>query len=95
MYDLQLAYMVIAHSQRDPGEYMMELQGFASAPSPTLVKHAVDMFLGRWQRALQHLLAAGDEHFATALKLATSKVEMSGTTDGGPLLVPCGNLTRC
>ena len=91
MYDLQLAYMVIAHSQRDPGEYM----GFASAPTPTLVKHAVDMFLGRWQRALQHLLAAGDEHFATALKLATSKVEMLDTTDGGPLLVPCGNLTRC
>lgn len=74
MHDLQLAYMVIAHSQRDPGEYMLELQGFASAPSPALQKHAIDMHLGRWLPALQHLLAAGDEHFDAALRLAQDKV---------------------
>ena len=74
MHDLQLAYMVIAHSQRDPGEYMLELQGFASAPSPALQKHAIDMHLSRWLPALQHLLSAGDQHFDTALTIAQDKV---------------------
>lgn len=74
LHDLALAYMVIAHSQRDPGEYMLELQGFASAASPALQKHAIDMHLGRWLPALQHLLSAGDQHFEAALQLAQNKV---------------------
>ena len=40
-YDLGLAYMVIAASQRDPGEYMMQLRRFAETGAPQLQRHAV------------------------------------------------------
>lgn len=73
MYDVQLAYMVVAHSQRDPGEYLMELQQLVQAPTEGLRRHAMDMHLGRFQRALQHLVAAGQEHFPKALQLARAK----------------------
>ena len=73
MYELPLAYMVIAHSQRDPGEYLLELQGFAAKPSQPLRRHAIDAHLGRWPQALRHLVAAGDEHFNAALGLAEDK----------------------
>lgn len=74
MYDVELAYMVISHAQRDPGEYLLELQGFAGRPSTALTRHAIDVHLRRWDRALQHLLAAGGGHFGDALALAQSKV---------------------
>lgn len=73
MYDVQLAYMVVAHSQRDPGEYLMELQHLVAAPSAYLRHHAMDMHLGRFDKALQHLVAAGPEHFPKALQLARAK----------------------
>ena len=77
MYDVQLAYMVVAHSQRDPGEYLMELQHLVAAPSASLRHHAMDMHLGRFDKALQHLVAAGPEHFPKALQLARAKVRLS------------------
>lgn len=73
MYDVQLAYMVVAHSQRDPGEYLMELQHLVQAPTEGLRRHAMDMHLSRFDRALQHLVAAGQEHFPRALHLARAK----------------------
>lgn len=72
-YELGLAYMVIAASQRDPGEYMLQLQGFALAGPPELQRHAVDMHLGRFGRALQHLMALQPLHFDDALALARDK----------------------
>ena len=74
MYDVQLAYMVVAHSQRDPGEYLLELQQLVKAPSENLRRHAMDMHLKRFPSALQHLMAAGDDHFPQALQLARAKV---------------------
>eukprot|EP00887_Chlorella_sp_A99_P002271 scaffold10.g2271.t1 len=55
MYELELALMVVMHSQRDPGE------------------HAIDCHLGRWERALAHLLAAGPAKHDAALALAKDK----------------------
>ena len=75
MYDVQLAYMVVAHSQRDPGEYLMELQQLVKAPTEGLRCHAMDMHLGRFDRALQHLVAAGQDHFPKALQLARAKAK--------------------
>lgn len=75
MYDVQLAYMVVAHSQRDPGEYLMELQQLVKAPTEGLRRHAMDMHLGRFDRALQHLVAAGQDHFPEALQLARAKAK--------------------
>ena len=77
MYELPLAYMVIAHSQRDPGEYLLELQGFAGKPSPALRHHAIDAHLGCWPQALRHLVSAGEQHFEAALKLAQDKASLS------------------
>ncbi|KAK9915662.1 hypothetical protein WJX75_002381 [Coccomyxa subellipsoidea] len=73
MYELELAFMVVAHSQRDPGEYMALLQTFASLPPGPLRHHALDMHLGRWHLALHSLLQAGDAHFDAALSLARDK----------------------
>ena len=74
MYDVQLAYMVVAHSQRDPGEYLLELQHLTAHPSAPLRHHAMDMHLGRFDKAVQHLVVAGPEHFPKALQLARAKV---------------------
>ncbi len=79
MYDVQLAYMVVAHSQRDPGEYLMELQQLVKAPTEGLRRHAMDMHLGRFDRALHHLVHAGQDHFPKALQLARAKVTISCT----------------
>ncbi|KAA6419594.1 MAG: elongator complex 1-like [Trebouxia sp. A1-2] len=73
MYDVQLAYMVVAHSQRDPGEYLMELQQLVKAPTEGLRRHAMDVHLGRFDRALHHLVHAGQDHFPKALQLARTK----------------------
>lgn len=48
MYDVQLAYLVIAHSQRDPGEYLLELQRFAGVANEHLRRHSIDMHLKRY-----------------------------------------------
>ena len=74
MYELELAFMVISHSQRDPGEYMLQLQEVAAPPEGPLRHHAIDMHLGRWRYALSDLLRAGPAHFEQALALATDKV---------------------
>jgi hypothetical protein len=74
IYELELAFMVIAHSQRDPGEHMLQLQQFASQPEGPLRHHALDMHLGRWRHALSDLLEAGPEHFQPTLALAYDKV---------------------
>ena len=73
-YELQLAYMVLAHSQRDPGEYLLELQQLASHPEGPLRQFAINMHLRRTSAALANLLAAGDDHFQRALTLAREEV---------------------
>ncbi|KAL4852847.1 Elongator complex protein 1 [Chlorella vulgaris] len=57
----------------DPAECLLELQAFAAVPDPTLRRHRIDMHLRRWDRALAHLAAAGDQHFPAALELAREK----------------------
>lgn len=71
-YELGVAYMVIAASQRDPGEYMLQLQRLAGAGSVDRQRYEVDAHLGRWPRALGHLMAGG--RFQEALQLAQEKV---------------------
>lgn len=49
--------------QRDPGEYLVELQRFAAIKDPELRCHAIDLHLGRHDAALRHLVAAGPACF--------------------------------
>ena len=81
IHDLALAYMVVSHSRRDPGEYLAELQRFAAVPEGALRAHALEAHLGRWPAALGALVAAGDAHADAALKLAQGKV--GGFGDAG------------
>lgn len=69
-YELQLAYMVVAHIQRDPGEYLAQLQEFAVIQNEHLRQAAIDKHLGRFDRAVENLYAAS---FDDALDLAVSK----------------------
>ena len=85
MYELELAYMVVAHSQRDPGEYMLELQQFADKPEGPLRNYAINMHLHRTSAAIRNLLAAGDAHFAQAVALAKKEVAGTCTTICKPL----------
>jgi elongator complex protein 1 len=73
LYDLSLAFMVVGHSQKDPGEYLAELTAFGSQADVSLRCHAIDMSLGRYDKALTHLVSAGPAHFEAALKLAKDR----------------------
>lgn len=77
MYELELAYMVVAHSQRDPGEYLLELQQFAAKPKGALREYAINMHLQRTPEAMRNLLAAGDDHFQEAVSLARKEVRLA------------------
>ena len=74
MYELELAYMVVDHSQRDPGEYLIELKAFGAKPPGPLRQHAINLHLGRISAAMQNLLDAGEDHFLSALQLAQKEV---------------------
>jgi elongator complex protein 1 len=69
LYDLSLAFMVISQAQKDPGEYLAELSAF-NEPDENLRRAHIDRHLGRYPRALQHLVAAGPDHWEAALLLA-------------------------
>ncbi|CAD7702171.1 unnamed protein product [Ostreobium quekettii] len=70
MYDLELAYMVVTHAQRDPGEYLLELQAFSAMHPLAYQKHQIDLHLKRYELALHNLVAAGDAFFEKAVDLA-------------------------
>jgi hypothetical protein len=94
MHELAFAYMVVAHSRRDPGEYQAELRRFAALPAGPLRAHALEAHLGRWPAALAALVAAGDAHGAAALQLAQDKV-WSGRAEGSlGALSPCRHQGR-
>lgn len=76
MANLILVYRIINTNrplsimQRDPGEYLLELQRFAAITDAHLRGHAIDLHLRRYDGAVRHLLAAADDHFPDALALA-------------------------
>ncbi len=57
-YELEMAYMVVTYSQRDPGEFLYQLQQFASIENESLRYHAIDLHLKRYDSALRHLMDA-------------------------------------
>ncbi|KAK9859824.1 hypothetical protein WJX84_001803 [Apatococcus fuscideae] len=73
MYDLELAFMVVAHSQRDPGEYLLELQQWAAIRQVPLRQHALNLHLRRFSLAMRDLVDAGPDHFQRAIDLARDK----------------------
>ena len=70
LYDLRLAYMLVAASQLDPAEHLVELQALAAVADPHMHRFAIDKKLGRARRALAHAVAAGPAHAAAARAFA-------------------------
>ncbi|KAI9189144.1 putative elongator complex protein 1 [Blastocladiella emersonii ATCC 22665] len=62
MYDFSLVLMVAQKSQKDPREYLPFLNELRQLPEPYR-KYRIDAHLKRTDRALAHLLRAGDAHF--------------------------------
>lgn len=56
--------------QRDPGEYLLELQSFASITDQNYRKHAIDLRLRRYDSALRHIVRCGKDRFEEAIALA-------------------------
>ena len=54
LYDLELTLLVAQHTQKDPREYLPFLQGLEDM-SVLRRQYAIDDYLGRYDKALQHL----------------------------------------
>lgn len=57
LYDFDLVYAVLQHLQKDPAEYMATIQSF-QAYEGAYKKFKVDLYLERYQSALDHLREA-------------------------------------
>ncbi|TYZ65214.1 hypothetical protein PybrP1_003989 [[Pythium] brassicae (nom. inval.)] len=58
LYDVELVRFVATHSQRDPKEYAPFLDALARmAPNADLLKYTIDVYLGRYAKALVHVSA--------------------------------------
>ncbi|KAM1470769.1 hypothetical protein ACFX1Q_041259 [Malus domestica] len=68
LYDLNLAAMVALNSQRDPKEFLPFLQELESMPV-TLMRYNIDLRLHRFEKALKHIVSAGDTCYADSLNL--------------------------
>lgn len=67
-----MAYFLIALSQKDPAEHLLELEGFHAIQPEALQHHAIDAKLGRHLTALKNAVRAGKQHYDTALQYAQS-----------------------
>lgn len=68
-----LLTLLLCFSQRDPGEYLVDLQRFADIKNHHLRYATIDKHLERYSQAVQHLVEAGDDYFDAALKLASEQ----------------------
>lgn len=75
LYDLFLAAMVASEAQRDPKEFLPHLEGLEDMPAP-LMCYTIDLRLGRYESALKHIVAAGDEHFPECLNLVSKNPKL-------------------
>ncbi|CAA7389646.1 unnamed protein product [Spirodela intermedia] len=74
LYDLNLAAIVAVNSQKDPKEFLPYLEALGQLP-PKIMKHRVDLRLGRHESALRHIASAG-EYYEEALRLLQSNPEL-------------------
>nr|XP_011469813.1 PREDICTED: elongator complex protein 1 [Fragaria vesca subsp. vesca] len=68
LYDLNLAAMVALNSQRDPKEFLPFLQELEKMPE-TLMRYNIDLRLQRFEKALKHIVSAGDTCYADSMNL--------------------------
>ncbi|KAG8480343.1 hypothetical protein CXB51_024732 [Gossypium anomalum] len=68
LYDLNLAAIVALNSQRDPKEFLPFLQELERMPD-LLMRYNIDLRLNRFEKALKHIVSAGDSHFFDCMNL--------------------------
>lgn len=68
LYDLNLAAIVALNSQRDPKEFLPFLQELEHLPLD-LMRYNIDLKLRRFEKALKHIVSAGDAHYADCMNL--------------------------
>jgi len=72
MYDFDLVLMVAQKSQKDPKEYLPFLANLKKMEQ-YYRQYNIDMFLSRFEKALENISKAGDEHFDEAVALIREK----------------------
>ncbi|XP_022745766.1 elongator complex protein 1 isoform X2 [Durio zibethinus] len=68
LYDLNLAAIVALNSHRDPKEFLPFLQELERMPF-LLMCYSIDLRLHRFEKALKHIVSAGDAYFADCMNL--------------------------
>ena len=74
-YDLNLAAIVALNSEKDPKEFLPYLESLQKLPIK-IMKHRIDMKLGKYESALRHIIDAGEDHHEEAMKLMQSNPEL-------------------
>ncbi|XWS07782.1 hypothetical protein CRYUN_Cryun41cG0020400 [Craigia yunnanensis] len=75
LYDLNLAAIVALNSQRDPKEFLPFLQELEHMPI-LLMCYNIDLKLHRFEKALKHIVSAGDAHFADCMNLVKKNPQL-------------------
>ncbi|EOY18197.1 IKI3 family protein isoform 1 [Theobroma cacao] len=75
LYDLNLAAIVALNSQRDPKEFLPFLQELDRLPV-LLMRYNIDLRLRRFEKALRHIVSAGDAHFADCMNLVKKNPQL-------------------
>ncbi|GKA33294.1 IKI3-like protein, partial [Tanacetum coccineum] len=75
LYDLNLAAIVALNSQQDPKEFLPFLQELEVLPS-LIMRYRIDLKLKRHEKALQHIVAAGDTYFEDCIDLMKNNPQL-------------------
>lgn len=75
LYDLNLAAIVALNSQKDPKEFLPYLKGLESL-QPVVMKYTIDLKLCRHERALKHIVSAGDDYHEDCMNLMKNNPEL-------------------
>ncbi|GAB4836592.1 Elongator complex protein 1, variant 2 [Ancistrocladus abbreviatus] len=75
LYDLNLAAIVALNAQRDPKEFLPILQELEHMPT-LIMQYNIDLRLHRYEKALDHIVAAGDAYFAECMTLLKSHPQL-------------------
>ncbi|XP_022938580.1 elongator complex protein 1 [Cucurbita moschata] len=75
LYDLKLAAIVAINSQRDPKEFIPYLQELEKMPF-LLMCYNIDLRLSRSEKALNHIVSAGEDHFSDCMNLMKKQPQL-------------------
>ncbi|XP_021771209.1 elongator complex protein 1-like isoform X1 [Chenopodium quinoa] len=75
LYDLNLAAIVALNSQRDPKEFLPFLQELECMPT-LLMQYRVDLRLRRYEKALKHIVSAGETYHSDCMALLKDQPQL-------------------